>query len=134
MFPSEEKTAWRRFGKGLSQLRADADASTSQPSEVPETNTLAYWQQLTSLLLTSQYQWRKTVTKKQGFYAASHFSSKEDKEQAKSMKSLMKDILNDAVDHDALRCQLQLIAMVPSAGFNDEEWAMIEALGQLLPV
>ena len=115
-------------------LKADGDASISQPSETPETNTLAYWQQLASLLLTSQHQWRKTVTKKQGFYAASHFSSKEDKEKAKSMKSLIKDILYDAVGHDALRCQLQLIAMVPSAGFNAEEWAMIEALGQLLPV
>jgi ATP-dependent helicase/nuclease subunit A len=81
------------------------------------------WQGLAELLLTRQGQWRKTVTKTQGFPTGDT-----------GQKQVMLDMLEELGSHVAFREALQNARELPPATYSDEQWTVLLALFRLLPL
>ena len=81
------------------------------------------WQALAELLLTGQGQWRKTVTKAQGFPTG-------DQGQKQDMLDLLEIVRSDTVFRDLLQGTRDL----PPIRYSDEQWSVLLALFQLLPL
>jgi ATP-dependent helicase/nuclease subunit A len=100
----------------LSQL---ATISPTTPIDIEQ---LALWQRCTELLLTKSNDWRKKVTKKQGFPAKS--------ENKKRFEELLSIIQNEEGSLKLLR----QIAQLPPSVYNDKQWSILQALMTILPV
>jgi ATP-dependent helicase/nuclease subunit A len=94
-------------------------------SELPRANSddLAQWHGLAELLLTRQGQWRKTVTKAQGFPPGDS-----------GQKQLMLELLGELDSHTAFRELLNGSRDLPAVTYSDEQWSVLLALFRLLPL
>lgn len=81
------------------------------------------WQGITELLLTKGGQWRKKVTINDGFPA-------EDNGEKKDVSALLAELRG----HDELREYLHKIRLLPPPYYSDEQWEVLLALFNLLPV
>lgn len=81
------------------------------------------WLIIANRLLTEKGEWRKTVTKREGFPA-------EDKAAKARMLSLLKALSN----HETLRLLLVALKACPPPHYTDAQWHIIEALLHLLPL
>ncbi len=104
--------------------------------DLPEVGVheLTKWQTLASLLLTKDFNFRKQVTTKQGFPAPSNCKDKELQTLYKQMKQRMLTLLAELADDEILRQQLQTCLQLPPPYYNDQQWQIIEALVELLPI
>ena len=93
---------------------------------------LPVWQGVAELLLTQKGEWRKRITKRQGFPAKGETAH--ETAILKVTKQQMTSLLDTLQDHDALRAALQAVALCPPTQYNAHQWAIIEALIELLPV
>lgn len=84
---------------------------------------IVQWQGLADLLLTKQGQWRKTVTKAQGFPTGDS-----------GQKRAFLDLLGDLQDETRFRVLLQGARDLPPTSYNDEQWSVLLALFRLLPL
>ncbi len=90
-----------------------------------EFSDLSGWCKIADLLLTSSDTLRKTVTKKNGFP-----TGKENKPAKERMLALLGQL-----DPDSSFLQsLAKIRKLPAAGYSDEQWQLLQALIELLPV
>ena len=96
---------------GLSRLSSTFTADIEQ------------WQSLAELLLTKQGQWRKTVTKAQGFPAGDS-----------GQKKAFMDLIADLQDETQFRLLLQGARDLPPTSYSDEQWSVLLALFRLLPL
>lgn len=97
-------------------------AALSQlPAPVPE--TIPQWKGIAELLLTQQGQVRKQVDKRQGF-------PPDDKSRKDDMRALL---LAMATDADLAEC-LRGVTTLPPVKYSDEQWRVLLALFQLLPL
>ena len=87
------------------------------------TECVTQWQGLAELLLTANGQWRKTVTKAQGFPTG-------DQGQKQVMLDLLDSLRVDTVFRDFLQGARDL----PPVHYSDEQWSVLLALFQLLPL
>lgn len=80
------------------------------------------WHALTNLLLTQQGEWRKTVTKREGFPAKSPH------------KKPLLDILSQLQENSALQGALQQLKQAPPPTYTTPQWDTLSALIEILPV
>ena len=92
------------------------------------------WLALANLMLTKDKTWRKQVTKAVGFPAPSSFKDSEHKSRAKNYKARMLALLSELAENDDLRQQLSRVIDAPPPRYTDQQWQIIQALLDLLPV
>ncbi|MDA3869967.1 MAG: UvrD-helicase domain-containing protein, partial [Gammaproteobacteria bacterium] len=90
------------------------------------------WEGLAELLLTADGNWRKRLTKKEGFPAPSTTKDKEEKALYTEMKQRMSELLESLHDSDDFRAKLVQLRMLPSYQYKEEEWETLQALFKLL--
>ncbi len=86
----------------------------------PTAEDLPAWSALADLLLTQKGEWRRSVTKANGFPAGAGAAAVD--------KRAMLDLLDVLRPDDALAAALGEVRMLPEPAFPDDEWALIEAL------
>ena len=97
--------------------------ASAQQLEITWDNETYYWRYVSQTLLTTTGQWRKSLTKKQGF--PSH---------QKAMKQAVLSLLESFRDNDELREALFHFQQLPPTYYESSHWLMIESLLTLLPV
>lgn len=100
-----------------------------------ESHQLPMWQALAQWLVKDNGQWRKQITKKQGFPAPSAVKDKASKELYKARKAEMAELLAEfAASADDLQSLLADLVKLPSVGYQNDQWQVLAALLELLPV
>ncbi len=87
--------------------------------------SLALWQALAHLVLTKDNQWRKTVTKNEGFPAS---------KDLQIHKQSMLELLQALREHPNLLHLLTTVKTLPPPYYSDQQWQIINALITLLPI
>jgi len=112
------------------QLIADghpdpAVRSLNSLDQFPEATVecVTQWQALAELLLTGKGEWRKTVTKAQGFPTGDQ-----------GQKQRMLDLLESLQSNTLYRDLLQGARDLPPVRYSDEQWSVLLALFRLLPL
>lgn len=100
------------------------------PDTAPE--SLTVWQGIATLLLTQKGEWRKAITKRQGFPAKDPDTGKT--AETKIIKQQLKELLNSLRENDVLRESLYEVMQCPPLHYSPQQWKIIEALIKLLPV
>ncbi len=95
---------------------------------------LSAWRTLAQRLLTTEGQWRSRVQQQHGFPAPSSSRDKQQKALRQQMKQRMHDLLAQLADADALRQCLQQIVQLPDRHYTTQQWELVSALIELLPV
>ena len=95
---------------------------------------LEHWHGIASFLLTEKFTWRKQVTKKHGFPAVASGNNKAEKELFKIMKLRMESLLQDLQAQENLRQALENLANSPSTNYSNQQWQIVAALLNLLPI
>lgn len=106
--------------------------STTWPGS--ELQDLSLWQGLGELLLTRDNAWRKTVTAQQGFLSPAHARSSADKAHLKALKERMGYFLEKCQQYPEFRAHLEEMRHCPPPAYTEEQWQIVQALIQLLPV
>ena len=130
-FPSEHATTFLELadyaahklhasGQSDNQICA-IDPIDGLPGDSPA--ALPRWLGIAELLLTKQGEWRRQVTKNQGF-------PPEGKEQKQAVNGLLEELH----DHQDFRSMLQGLRALPPDCYNDEQWSVLLALFRLLPL
>lgn len=83
---------------------------------------LTHWQSLADLLLTQDGNWRKTVTKRQGFPTT-----------AKNEKQQILSFIAEHEDDETLLAALNSIRLTPPIHYSEQQWRVLASLIQLLP-
>lgn len=83
------------------------------------------WQSIAKLLLTGQGQWRKQLTKREGFPAG--------KGEAAERKAEMSAILAEFAEQANLLALIQDLRYLPALEAGDEDWERVLACSRLLP-
>ena len=84
---------------------------------------ILHWQGIAELLLTKQGEWRKTVTKAQGFPTGDS-----------GQKKAFLDLLRDLQDEFGFKALLHSARDLPPTRYSDEQWSVLLALFRLLPL
>jgi ATP-dependent helicase/nuclease subunit A len=92
------------------------------------------WTKLSRLLLTTAFEWRRTVNKNCGFPAASEAINKEEGLLFKSKKESMLKLLLRLSTHESLRVALKDCLLLPPPTYSEKQWEIISALNELLPI
>ncbi|ABK43491.1 DNA helicase/exodeoxyribonuclease V, subunit A [Magnetococcus marinus MC-1] len=116
--------------EGNASLRSWLDAQDF-PGTAP--HDLPLWRGLAELLVTADGAWRKRVDKNLGFPPASAFNNKEEQQQAQQQKTAHATLLEDLKRFQlTLNEALQGVKSMPTPGYGEAEWAVLEALGLVL--
>jgi ATP-dependent helicase/nuclease subunit A len=86
-------------------------------------NAVVQWGALAEFLLTKGGSWRKTVNKNQGFPPGDD-----------GQKAAMLDLLESLREQEHCRILLQGVRLLPPIRYSDEQWQVLVALFQLLPL
>ncbi len=115
------------FCINYSLAHRDDSAASDYFGDLPgcEFADLSRWAAVAELLLTAQDDVRKAVSKKNGF-----LPGRENKEAKDRMRALLGKIDGDS---PFIR-QLASIRKMPTAGYSDGQWQLLEALIELLPL
>lgn len=92
------------------------------PNPEPVYQHLDFWQTLCDLLLTQKDEWRKSISKRQGFPAKS--------QEKAQMQALLQILAEDTTLHD----YLVDLRYIPGIDYSKSQQSMIDALTQLLPL
>jgi ATP-dependent helicase/nuclease subunit A len=92
------------------------------------------WQGLAELLLTKDGKWRKRYTKQEGFPAPGDGVDVGQKALFKEMKARMLEWLAGVREEEDLREALAGLAALPPHQYRDDEWEILQALFDLLPL
>jgi ATP-dependent helicase/nuclease subunit A len=98
--------------------------------ESPE--ALPLWRGIADLLLTQKGEWRKRITKLEGFPVKGE--TKEESAILRITKIQMQDFLASLTEHSALMTSLHALALCPPICYNDNQWAIVNNLVELLPI
>ncbi len=110
--------------------------ANSGQTEMPRKDEfqLEDWMFIANLLLTTENQFRKTFTIKQGFPAPSSAISSAQKKQYAEMKLRAQQLCHDFANIDELTEHLAEVKCLPSAQYTDAQWQMLESLITILPI
>lgn len=105
-------------------------------SQLPNTepNDIHAWLKISDFLLTEKDEWRKEANKKIGIPAPSSTNNKEEKAQLTEIKIRYKELVNNLNQYETFRINLKDLRLLPSANYSDQQWKIITALLELLPV
>ena len=92
------------------------------------------WEAMANFLLTQEGNWRKQVTKKEGFPAPTSARAADEKERLAGMKQRAAELLSALQDEEAFRQNLLLLRELPPQHYADAEWETLQALFSLLKV
>ena len=92
---------------------------------------VAAWQGLAELLLTNG-QWRKSMTKKQGFPAKDKNLSAEDNLQRAERKAQMIALLDDLRQREDIRSLLAGVGFLPQHSYSQQQWQILQAISVTL--
>lgn len=92
------------------------------------------WVKIADFLLTQEGNWRKQVTKANGFPAPSSVRDTEMKERLTEMKQRMAELLSSLQEEEAFRQRLLSFGQLPPECYTNEEWETLQALFSLLKV
>jgi ATP-dependent exoDNAse (exonuclease V) beta subunit len=84
---------------------------------------LPAWRAISSLLLTKEGKWRKTVTKNDGFPPGDHGEKKQLQEMLVALQS-----------QEPLRTALQRARSLPEPAYDDKQWQVLLALFRVMPL
>jgi len=88
------------------------------------TDALPQWRGIAELLLTRKDgDWRKQLNKNQGMPA-----------DARDQKARIEQLLLDLADADDFHRRLHAVRELPEPQYDDNQWQLLEALGELLPL
>ena len=93
-------------------------------------NDIKQWQGIAELLLTKTGGWRKQVTVKNGFPAASENKLEEDERRQRKQQVLA--LITELQKVDGLQDCLTTVSQLPPATYTDAEWQIVNALCNLL--
>ncbi len=82
---------------------------------------LAAWRGIAALLLTKQGEWRKRVTKPEGFGP-----------EHAPLRDRLRALLETLPKHEALRAALQTVTLLPDARYTEAQWQSLAALQVVL--
>lgn len=111
--------------------------SVELQNQLPDQHSteLHLWQALARWLIKDNGQWRKQITKKQGFPAPSAVKDKASKELYKARKAEMSELLGElSSSAESLQGLLADLLKLPSVVYEDDQWQVLAALLELLPV
>lgn len=83
------------------------------------------WRSAASILLTKNFEWRKKITKDQGFPADT---------KSKTFKDRILALLEHLATNDELRQSLQTLALTPNPQYSEDKWSIVSALLTILPL
>ena len=92
------------------------------------------WEGIAELLLTQAGEWRKSLTKRQGFPPKSSGRGAEEKQELEDAKMQMESLLLSLDEHDDLREKLRMLQALPSYRYEERDWEVLQALVQVLRV
>ncbi len=95
---------------------------------------LPAWRGLAQLLLTGEGAWRKQANANLGFPAPSGTRDAAEKTRRESAKQRFGSLLESFAEHDAFRSRLAGLALLPPPRYDDNQWQVVEALCELLPL
>lgn len=104
----------------LARLPGDSDADIA-----------SLWHPLISMLLTNDHGWRKQLNKNNGFPPG---KSKEEKAEAQAHKQQLLNLLSELQGQPCLHENLQELRHFPGSTYSDEQWELLGALTQVLPL
>jgi ATP-dependent exoDNAse (exonuclease V) beta subunit len=97
-------------------------------------DSLTVWQGLAEMLLTKDGEWRVKIDKKTGFAAPSSVKNPQEKAALEAVKTRLKELIERLGERPGVRERLHALRQLPAPTYGDGQWAMLEALVQLLPV
>lgn len=106
----------------------------SKPSTADISHTKNYWLAIAELLLTQEGEWRKKITKEQGFPAPSSAKAAAEKNQYTVMKQRMQEFLLQLETNEQLKNYLQATRTLPPSEYNAKQWEVLLSLLELLPI
>ncbi|MBE9516679.1 MAG: UvrD-helicase domain-containing protein, partial [Proteobacteria bacterium] len=92
---------------------------------------LPAWRELIALLLTGTDTWRSRLDKNMGFPVG---KKEPEKSELAEKKTAMKAVIESLADDKALLDKLVSVRNLPDAGYTDEQWAVFEALADILRI
>ena len=107
------------------ELKAIADFAFGNLDRGEFKDDVENWAQLAGLLLTDKDQWRKTLTKNQGFPAG---------KPAQSWKARALALFEALGPHEAFRAALADMRGLPPEQYSEEQWRVLGAITRLLPL
>lgn len=140
-FPQELAEELITLAKHAAQnlLRDDPESPITHCAELndlPENQIehKRYWLALSKLLLTETGEWRKSITKKQGFLAPSDSKNPDEKALLTNLKQRIKELLDALSEHEELRLAFADLNALPDHQYEDSQWATLDALHDVLRV
>ncbi len=97
-------------------------------------DALTQWLGIADLFLTGPGQWRKKITKAQGFPSPSSVKNSELKVRYQEMKRRFDDLIDGMREDDELRQILADVRGLPAVTYTENQWLLLEALFELLPL
>ncbi|MFP4649842.1 MAG: UvrD-helicase domain-containing protein [Desulfobacterales bacterium] len=114
-------------GSMISQAAGLKDLPGTAPCDLPA------WQAIAELFLTKDGSWRKKVDKNQGFPAAGSAGGDPDKKAFfDQAKRRFKKLVAELSRIPGLAENLDSVRRLPAPGYTDEQWAVLEALFDIL--
>ena len=95
--------------------------------------TMAWWQQLTKVILAKDG-WRQRYTEKEGFPAASKEKDAQRKAYYQAAKAHVSEVVGQCQSNNALLQLLMTVRDFPPVTLNQTQWQAIDALLGVLPV
>ena len=92
------------------------------------------WLGIAQLLLTKDGEWRKQLTKREGFFAPSESKNKEEKQFRSDLKTRMQELLKKITPYEDFKQHLLAIRLLPPSHYNDSQWEVLTSLLEILPV
>lgn len=109
--------------------------SLAQRMEKPlaEVANRYYWQQACFILLTEENEWRKELTKNQGFPAPSSEKNPKIKKNYASIKQKALDLIEHLKSQSGLYENLIAFKLAPPLHYTETQWEIVSSLFDILP-
>ena len=102
------------------------------PGDNIETKNI--WLGLSELLLTKEFEWRKTFNKNIGFPPSSKSAHPQEKIYLKEIQERIKGFIEKLSSHDKIRLAFKELSYAPDPCYQDKQWDILAALHQTLKV
>jgi len=96
--------------------------------------TKSIWLGLSELLLTKEFEWRKSFNKNIGFPPSSKSAHPQEKIYLKEIQERMKSLIEKLTNHDEIRLSFKELSYAPDPYYQDKQWDILAALHQTLKV
>lgn len=103
----------------------------SLASELPDEAT-SYWQSVANFCLTQKHEWRRTLTKNNGFPTEAKVSA--EKKRLQALKAEALKLLSQLQTIPGLRDALSNCLRLPPREYDESQWRILQNLMALLPI